>query len=109
MPAGHREATRTIKVRSNSRLAAVVQEAVASGATLLVDTGEAIYPLVPIASPPRRTYGPSSKRPPAERAVARSRAGIVAASGSWKDLDLEAFKRYLHERRATSSRPHVAL
>ena len=42
-------------------------------------------------------------------AVARSRAGILAAAGSWKDVDIEAFKRYVRERRAISSRPAVEL
>ena len=36
-----------------------------------------------------------------------ARAGILAAAGSWKDLDAEAFKAYIRERRRTKNRPSV--
>lgn len=36
-------------------------------------------------------------------------AGIQTAAGSWKDVDVEAFKTYVHARRRTSSRPTVHL
>jgi hypothetical protein len=35
--------------------------------------------------------------------------GIRAAAGSWKDIDAEAFKAYIRERRKASSRRPVAL
>jgi hypothetical protein len=39
-----------------------------------------------------------------------ARAGILAASGSWKGLiDAEAFKAYIRERRRTKNRPSVRL
>lgn len=48
----------------------------------------------------------ANRRPSAEQ-VARSIAGIRAAAGSWKDIDTEAFKAYIRERRRTSSRPPI--
>lgn len=41
--------------------------------------------------------------------VARSREGILKAAGSWKDIDTDAFKAYIAERRHTANRPSVKL
>jgi hypothetical protein len=41
--------------------------------------------------------------------VARSRDGILKAAGSWKDIDTDAFKAYISERRHTANRPSVKL
>jgi uncharacterized protein (DUF433 family) len=41
--------------------------------------------------------------------VTRSREGIREAAGSWKDIDTEAFKAYIAERRHTANRPSVKL
>jgi uncharacterized protein (DUF433 family) len=41
--------------------------------------------------------------------VARSREGIREAAGSWKDIDTEAFKAYIKDRRQTANRPSVKL
>jgi hypothetical protein len=41
--------------------------------------------------------------------VTRSREGIREAAGSWKDIDTEAFKAYIKERRQTANRPSVKL
>ena len=38
-----------------------------------------------------------------------ARAGIRAAAGSWKEIDAEAFKAYIRQRRRASSRPPVQL
>ncbi len=38
-----------------------------------------------------------------------AREGIRKAAGSWKDIDAEAFKAYIRERRSASSRPPVTL
>jgi uncharacterized protein (DUF433 family) len=46
---------------------------------------------------------------PSPEDVARSREGIREAAGSWKDIDTEAFKAYLKERRQTANRPSVKL
>jgi uncharacterized protein (DUF433 family) len=41
--------------------------------------------------------------------VARSREGIREAAGSWKDIDTEAFKAYIADRRHTANRPSIKL
>jgi hypothetical protein len=41
--------------------------------------------------------------------VTRSRGGILKAAGSWKDIDTEAFKAYIKDRRRTANRPSVKL
>jgi uncharacterized protein (DUF433 family) len=46
---------------------------------------------------------------PSPEDVARSREGIREAAGSWKDVDTEAFKAYIAERRHTANRPSVKL
>ena len=47
------------------------------------------------------------EQPPSAEQVARSVEGIRRAAGSWKDIDAEAFKAYIRERRRTSSRRPV--
>ena len=44
------------------------------------------------------------EQPPSAEQVARSIEGLRRAAGSWKDIDAEAFKAYIRERRRTSSR-----
>jgi hypothetical protein len=46
---------------------------------------------------------------PSPEEVARSRDGIRKAAGSWKDIDTEAFKTYIADRRHTANRPSVKL
>jgi uncharacterized protein (DUF433 family) len=46
---------------------------------------------------------------PSREDVARSRAGIREAAGSWKDIDTAAFKAYINNRRQTANRPSVKL
>jgi len=41
--------------------------------------------------------------------ISASCAGITAASGSWKDMDTEAFKTYITSRRRLSTRSSVRL
>jgi hypothetical protein len=41
--------------------------------------------------------------------VTRSREGIREAAGSWKDIDTDAFKAYIAQRRHTANRPSVKL
>ena len=49
-------------------------------------------------------------RSPSAEQVARSIAGIRKAAGSWKDVDVEALKADLRERRRTAKRrPPVRL
>jgi uncharacterized protein (DUF433 family) len=46
---------------------------------------------------------------PSPEDVACSREGIREAAGSWKDIDTEAFKAYIKDRRQTANRPSVKL
>ena len=46
---------------------------------------------------------------PSPEDVARSRDGIRQAAGSWKDIDTEAFKAYIAQRRHIANRPSVKL
>ena len=46
---------------------------------------------------------------PSPEDVARSREGIREAAGTWKDIDTEAFKAYIAERRHTANRLSVKL
>jgi hypothetical protein len=46
---------------------------------------------------------------PSQEDVARSRAGIREAAGSWKGIDTTAFKAYIKDRRQTANRPSVKL
>ena len=48
-------------------------------------------------------------KPLSSEDVARSKDGILKAAGSWKDIDTEAFKTYIAERRHTANRPSVKL
>lgn len=46
---------------------------------------------------------------PTPEEVSRSRAGIVKAAGSWKDIDTEQLKAYVSRRRRTAMRPSIRL
>src|SRR5437867_1245804 len=103
----HKEA-KTIRVTPDSELASLIRDAIAAGVIVVVDTGEAAYPLYPAsANRYHRLKSPATNRPPTAGEVARSRAGILASAGSWKDFDVDGFKRYIRERRNASSRPPV--
>ncbi|MCC7104951.1 MAG: hypothetical protein IT307_07390 [Chloroflexi bacterium] len=70
--------------------------------------------LLPIPSPAARSASRqeragATRRAPTAQEIVRSRAGIAAAAGSWKDFDTEAFKTYIRERRRTSGRAPIAL
>ncbi len=48
-------------------------------------------------------------RTPSPEQVARSIAGIEKAVGAWKNIDAEALKAYIRERRRTANRPPMQL
>lgn len=99
--------SRTLRVPPDSELGVVLREAKDTGASIVVDTGEAVYRLgfEPGASdevsPLRR------ERTPEE--IERSQEGIRRSIGSWRDFDAEGFKAYIRERRLTKNRPSVKL
>ncbi len=92
-------AIRTLRVPPDSELSHLLHDAVASGELVTIDTGEAVY----------RVGVESTRRRPAAEEIERSRAGIREAAGSWRDIDAEAFKNYIRERRRTANRPSIEL
>lgn len=95
------KALRRIRITPDSDLALLIREAVGTGEPVIVDTGEAAYPIYVSA--------PDTERRPSPEEARRSRDGILEAAGSWEDVDVDAFKADLHERRQASSRPAVRL
>ena len=65
--------------------------------------------LIPVSSRLRTTKASTGRRWPSPEEVARSRAGIEAAAGSWSDVDADALKSYIRERHSASSSPPVHL
>jgi hypothetical protein len=53
-------------------------------------------PLMKITVPKGSTLSPED--------VTRSREGILKAAGSWKQINIEAFKAYINNRRQTATR-----
>jgi hypothetical protein len=92
-----------IKVPPGSELALLIKDALNAGEPILIDTGEAVYPLYV-----GEAFTEAERRPSLED-IARSEEGIRKAAGSWKDFDVEAFKADLYERRRASRRPPVRL
>ncbi len=92
------EPTKTIKVTADSELGKLVDEA-ARHPVLLEKNGEVF--LLERMEQEENTPGPDD--------VAKSREGIRKAAGSWKDIDTEAFKAYIKDRRQTANRPSVKL
>jgi hypothetical protein len=92
----------TVHIAPDSELALRLKEAHQEGAPLIIDTAEAIYHLSIGQTEPARHL-------PTAATTAQSEAGIRQAAGSWKDVDVAAFKAYVAERRRTSGRPSVRL
>lgn len=94
--------TKVIKVAPESELARRLKEAAAARETLVVDTGEERFALsVDLLG--------SAAEALSKEQIERSREGIRKAAGAWKDVDTEAFKAYIAERRRTANRPSVRL
>ena len=84
-----------------SEVAALIADMIAAGKPLEIVVGEERYTLELAAK--------TRKRPDPET-VKRSIAGIKAAAGGWKDVDVDGFLEYIYERRdAVSTRPPVKL
>ncbi len=56
-----------------------------------------------------RVDAPSAGPGLSDEQIARSIAGILKAAGAWDDIDAEAFKAYIRERRRTANRPSVVI
>ena len=99
-----------IEVADVSDLAALVDEVRRSQRpTVLRQHGEDVAILSPARGTRRGTRRSSPLRGPTEAEVARSRAGILAAAGAWKDIDTETLKAELRRQRDVNTRPPVDL
>jgi hypothetical protein len=98
-------AMKTLHVPPDSELGVLLHDALEAGEPVMVDTGDAVYRL-DIAS---TTSGADQRRRPSPEQMERSRAGVREAAGSWRDIDADAFKTYIRERRKTANRPPVDL
>jgi hypothetical protein len=87
-----------IQVKPGSELAELLARAGAM--PVLLETEGPIY---------RLDRMPKAATLPTPEEVSRSRAGIVKAAGSWKDIDTEKFKAYVSRRRRTAMRPSIRL
>jgi len=87
-----------IHVKPGSELADLLARAGAM--PVLLETEGAIY---------RLDRMPKEATLPTPEEVSRSRAGILKAAGSWKDIDTEQFKAYISRRRRTATRPSIRL
>jgi len=97
--------TKTLHVSPNSELSVLLHDALEAGEPVIVDTGDALYRLE-VESTARVA---DQRRRPSLEEVERSRAGVREAAGSWRDIDTNAFKEYIRERRKTANRPPVEL
>jgi hypothetical protein len=92
------EPTKKITVPEGSSLAKLLTD-VGSSPLLLEKNGE-LYRLERMEN---------TEKTPSPEEVTRSRDGILKAAGSWKNIDTEAFKAYIKDRRHTANRPSVKL
>jgi len=87
-----------IHVEPGSELADLLARAGAM--PVLLETEGAIY---------RLDRMPKEAKLPTPEEVSRSRAGILKAAGSWKDIDTEKLKAYVYRRRRTAPRSSIRL
>jgi hypothetical protein len=102
---------RTIDIADIADLGTLVEEIRRSRTPrILRHDGEDVAVLMPLTGTP----GPSGGRgrrlpPPTAGEIARSQAGIRAAAGSWKDIDVEKLKDELRHQRGVVTRSPVEL
>jgi hypothetical protein len=95
-----KEPRKRIKVPEGSELARLLTEAEAEAMPILLEKDGELYRLERMEK---------ALKAPSPEEVARSKEGILKAAGSWKDIDTEAFKAYIYERRRTANRPSIKL
>jgi hypothetical protein len=99
-----------VDVDEATDLGGTVAEVRRSGIPRLVRLrGEDAALLVPLPKDVKRKKGNPREERPTPEEVERSRAGIEAAAGAWKDIDAEALKQELRRQRDVSTRPPVDL
>jgi hypothetical protein len=89
---------KTIKVTADSELGKLVD--VARRQPVLLEKNGEVFLLERMET---------EEKTPSPEDVTRSRDGILKAAGSWKDIDTEAFKAYIAQRRRTANRPSIKL
>lgn len=95
-------AAEMVDISEMPELLALVERARTTGVPLeLRRGGETMAQLTPPASAKRRR----ARRVPTQADIEAFRS----AAGSWHDVDVEAFKAYIRERRDASSRPPVVI
>ena len=99
---------KTLHVPPDSELSRALGEAATTGDPVLIDTGETLFTIV-VEAPLQKDHSVASRDRPSPERVARSIEGIRQAAGSWAEIDAEAFKAYIRERRRSSSRPQVQI
>lgn len=100
-----RKALRPIDITNVPELLRLVDEVRRSDEPHVLRRDSEYLAILTPVKPPRRRTGKASA---AE--VARSKEGILKATGGWKAIvDADAFKTYIRERRRSSSRPPVRL
>jgi hypothetical protein len=92
------EPVKKITVSEGSSLAKLLTDA--AGSPILLEKNGELYRL-------ERMEQEGKTPSPAD--VTRSREGILQAAGSWKQIDTDAFKAYIKDRRHTANRPSVKL
>jgi hypothetical protein len=102
---------RTIDVADIGDLGTLVEEVRRSRTPrILRHDGEDVALLMPLATTARRASARGSRlRPPTAEEVARSRAAIEEAAGSWRDMDVGTLKDDLRRQRAVVTRPPIEL
>lgn len=91
-----------LDITHNPELLRVAQEVRRSKMPRLLRAGDVdVAMIMPIADPPKRR----SKRVKTEADY----QAFLASAGSWADVDVDEFKRYLRERRDAGDRPPVEL
>jgi hypothetical protein len=100
----------TIELADITDLAALVDEVHRSHRPrILRHNGEDVAVLLPTTALRRRRSRVAALRPPTAAEVARSRAGIEAAVGTWSGSDTEALKKEFRRQREVTTRPPVKL
>ena len=89
-----------LTIPPDSEVARTLKAASEQTGVVVVDTGDALYQLA---------VGRIDRPAASDDAVAFTIAGMQADASSWRDIDAEAFKAYLRERRRSSSRPPIRL
>ena len=101
-------ATKTLRVSPDSELGVLLHDAKVTGASIVVDTGEAVYRLGIEPGASEKASSLRRERTPEE--IEDSIEGIRQSAGSWRGhIDAEVFKAYIRERRLTKNRPSVKL